>query len=161
RNSVKIKVRQPLAELKVQPGDEGTRRAVERFPGLIREELNLRDVTLHDPSRGPLLRPELKLNMKTVAPKYSRFLPDIERGLAALDPFAVVRRIEEGQSFGLDVPGHLDIVFEPADVLVRWKAADGWAGAATKGTQVVLDVRITEELARAGLGREVVRLVNN
>src|SRR5205807_6933623 len=31
RNSVKIKVRQPLAEMKVQPGEERDRRAVERF----------------------------------------------------------------------------------------------------------------------------------
>ena len=48
RNTVKIKVRQPLAEMKVQPGDERDRRAVERFADQIREELNVKKVTLHD-----------------------------------------------------------------------------------------------------------------
>ena len=45
RNSVKIKVRQPLAELRVQPGAESVRRAVTRFgdvrvflPGRLRDQ---------------------------------------------------------------------------------------------------------------------------
>src|SRR5262249_10993322 len=115
----------------------------------------------HEPSSGPLLRPTLKLNMKTVGPKYSRFLQDVERGLAALNPVSVVEHLEKRESFDLDVPGHLDIVLDPEDVLVQWKAADGWAGTRDKGTQVAVDVRITPELARAGLAREVVRRVND
>src|SRR5260370_21369296 len=42
RNTVKIKVRQPLAELKVQPGSDADRRAVERFADQICEELNIK-----------------------------------------------------------------------------------------------------------------------
>ena len=49
RNVVKIKVRQPLAELKIQPGTEADRRAVERFAEHMKDELNLKRVTLHDP----------------------------------------------------------------------------------------------------------------
>jgi len=39
------------------------------------------------------------------------------------------------------------------------KASEGWAGVADRGTQVALDVRITEELAREGMARDVVRQV--
>ncbi len=46
RNQVKIKVRQPLAELKVQPGSDAERRAVVRFADQICEELNMKKVTL-------------------------------------------------------------------------------------------------------------------
>src|SRR5205823_2344294 len=42
RNMVKIKVRQPLAELQVQPGTEADRRAVARFADQIAEELNIK-----------------------------------------------------------------------------------------------------------------------
>ena len=56
RNSIKTKVRQPLAELKVQPGNKAERRALTRFADQLTEELNVKKVTLHEPSAGPLLR---------------------------------------------------------------------------------------------------------
>ena len=52
RNTVKIKVRQPLAEMKVQPGDARDRRAVERFADQICEELNVKKVTCTSPIAG-------------------------------------------------------------------------------------------------------------
>src|SRR5262249_60691511 len=70
RNSVKIKVRQPLAELRVLPGDERERRAIHRFADQICEELNVKAVNVHDPANGPLLVPEVKPNMKSLGPKF-------------------------------------------------------------------------------------------
>ena len=70
RNAVKLKVRQPLAELKVQPGSDSDRRAVARFAEQIVEELNIKKVTLHEPSTGSLLRFEAKPNMKTLGAKF-------------------------------------------------------------------------------------------
>ena len=69
RNTVKIKVRQPLAEMKVQSGDERNHRALERFADQICEELNIKKVTLHNAKKQSLLRLELKPNMKTLGPK--------------------------------------------------------------------------------------------
>ncbi|MBI1917753.1 MAG: class I tRNA ligase family protein [Planctomycetes bacterium] len=160
RNSVKIKVRQPLAELRVQPGDEGTRRAVERFPGLIGEELNVKRVTLHDPSNGPLLGVEVKPNMKTFGPKFGARLRDVQVALAAADASVVAAKVQAGEPFDLNVPGGA-VTLDPGDVVVQPKAPAGWAGAADKGTQVLLDVRISQELEREGRAREIVRLVNN
>ena len=39
-----MKVRQPLAEMKVQPADEREQRTVERFSDQLREELNVKRV---------------------------------------------------------------------------------------------------------------------
>src|SRR5262249_40221197 len=86
RNSVKIKVRQPLAELKVQPGNDAERRAVERFSDLLRDELNIKKVTLHDPKAGPLLRVEVKPNLKTLGPRFGAGLKDVQAAIAAADP---------------------------------------------------------------------------
>jgi len=52
RNSVKIKVRQPLAELKVQPASEADRRAARRFAEQICEELNIKKLRCMIPPTG-------------------------------------------------------------------------------------------------------------
>jgi isoleucyl-tRNA synthetase len=159
RNSVKIKVRQPLAELKVQPGNEGTRRAVERFPDLIREELNLKQVTLHDPSNGPLLGIEVKPNMKTLGPKFGPRLKGVLAALAAADAAEVAAKVRAGEAVILDTPDG-PVTLDPGDGVVSLRAPEGWAGAADKGTQVLLNVRPTPELKQEGMARDVVRRVN-
>jgi isoleucyl-tRNA synthetase len=45
------------------------------------------------------------------------------------------------------------------DVVITAKTPDGWAGLADRNTQVLLDARITAELAREGTAREIVRHV--
>jgi isoleucyl-tRNA synthetase len=159
RNSVKIKVRQPLAELKVQPADEKTHRAVGRFPDLIREELNIKVVTPHEPANGPLLDYEIKVNPKVLGPKAGPRLRDVQAALAKADPAGIAQKLLDGKTVDLEIPGGT-FTLEPGDVFISLRAPEGWAGAADKGTQVMLDARITEELAREGMAREIVRRVN-
>jgi isoleucyl-tRNA synthetase len=160
RNSVKIKVRQPLAELKVQPGKDGdlVRRAAERFADQICEELNLKKVTLHDSNGPPLLRVEVKLNLKTAGPKFGARLKDVQDALATADAVTIARQVEEGKPVELPCAGGA-VTLEPTDIVVQLRAPEGWAGAVDHGTQVMLDVRITEPLKMEGLAREVVRHV--
>jgi isoleucyl-tRNA synthetase len=156
RNAVKIKVRQPLMEMKVQPADEADRRAVERFGDQIRDELNVKKVTLHDPAAGPLLRADVKPNMRTWGPKFGRHLQDVQAAFAAMDPAEVARWVQEGKSFRL-----CEFELGPADVVVTYAAAEGWVGVADRGTEVTIDARITPALAREGMAREVVRQVQD
>jgi isoleucyl-tRNA synthetase len=160
RNSARTKVRQPLAELKVQPGGESERRAVERFGDQIREELNVKRVTLHDPGAGPLLGLEVKPNVKALGPKFGPRLRDVQTALASADAAAVAAKVQAGEAVELDAPGG-PVTLEPADVVVQPRAPEGWAGLADRSTQLLLDVRRTEELQREGLAREVVRRVND
>jgi isoleucyl-tRNA synthetase len=156
RNSVKIKVRQPLAEMKVQPGDERDRRAVERFADQIREELNVKKVTLHDPARGPLLSLEVKPNMKTLGPKFGPLLKEVVTALAAANPAEVAEKAQAGLSFELACPGG-PVDLDPADVVVHLRAPEGWAGVADKGTQVLVDACVSEELKWEGIARDITR----
>jgi isoleucyl-tRNA synthetase len=160
RNSVKIKVRQPLAEMRVQPGDERDRRAVERFADQISEELNIKKVTLHDVGQGPLLRQLVKPNMKTLAPKIKSRLQEVLTVLAAADGAALARAVQTGEPFELACPNGA-VTLEPGDVVVQLQGAEGWAGVADRGTQVAIDTRITEALKQEGMAREVVRHVQN
>jgi isoleucyl-tRNA synthetase len=158
RNSVKIKVRQPLAELVIQPGDDRDRRAVERFADQIRDELNVKRVTLHDPAAGPLLTLGAKPNMRALGPKFGARLNDAVATIASANPAELAALVEKGEPFVLPSPGG-PVELEPGDVLVQQKAPEGWAGAVDGKTQVLLATCITEELAREGMARDVVRQV--
>jgi isoleucyl-tRNA synthetase len=54
-----------------------------------------------------------------------------------------------------------DAVVEMADLVVSYTAPEGWAGVADRSTQVAIDTRITPELAREGMARDIVRLVQD
>jgi isoleucyl-tRNA synthetase len=154
RNAAKIKVRQPLAEMKVLPGNESDRRAVDRFVDQIMEELNVKQVTLHDPAKGPLLSQEVKANMKTLGPKFGPRLKDVQVAITGPPAAMLAAQVQAGQPFEL-----AGFMLDPADVIVTLKPPDGWAGVADRGTQVLVDTRITEELAREGMARDVIRQV--
>lgn len=158
RNSVRIKVRQPLAEIKIQLAGEPERHAVLRFAEQISEELNVKKVSLHDPANGPLLRYEVKPNLKTLGPKLGERVKEVQTALAALDSMSVVEKVQAGGDLQLACPGGV-VVLDKNDLLINTRAPEGWAGLTDHGTQLLLDVRITEQLAREGMAREVVRHV--
>jgi isoleucyl-tRNA synthetase len=158
RNAAKKKVRQPLAELIVQPGDESVRRAVERFADQIEEELNLKRVSLHNGQGARLLLYDVKPNMHALGAKFGPRLKEVQTALAKADACDIAAKVRAGKPFELDCPGG-SVTLEPADVVVQTRAAEGWAGVEQDGTQVALDINVTEELAREGMAREVVRHV--
>jgi isoleucyl-tRNA synthetase len=155
RNSVRIKVRQPLAEMKIVPASEAERRAIARFAGQISEELNVKNVSLHDPGQGPLLLYQVKPNLKALGPRLGGRVKDAQQALAALDAALVAEKIQAG---GLEVSvGGERLALTQSDLLIHVKAPDGWGGLADGRTQVALDARVTDELAREGTAREIVR----
>jgi isoleucyl-tRNA synthetase len=158
RNTVKIRVRQPLAELRVLPGEDRIRQAVLRFPTQICEELNIKKVTLHDAADGPLLRHDVKPNPKSLGPKFGARLKEAQAAIAAADPLALAQKLQAGQSVELEGQGG-PLLIEPGDVFLQLKAQEGWTGVAERSTQVALDVRISEELALEGMARDMVRQV--
>jgi isoleucyl-tRNA synthetase len=152
RNQVKIKVRQPLAELRVKATSDAERRAVTRFGDLICEELNLKAVTL---SEGDLLEQVCKPNMKTLGPKFGAKLKEAVAAINSANPGQLSALIAKGETFTVG-----ELTFAPEDVVVSVKAPEGFSGVSDRATQVALDTRITDELAKEGMAREVVRHVN-
>jgi isoleucyl-tRNA synthetase len=161
RHSVKIRARQPLAELKVQAAaDSEERAAVERFGDQLREELNIKAVSLHDPEWGPLLTPEVKPNMKTLGPKFGARLRDVIAAIAAADAGNLASKVRAGSPIELSCGGET-ISLEPADLVVSVKASEGWIGMVDGDLQIALDTRITEALSLEGTARDVVRHVQD
>jgi len=161
RNSVKIKMRQPLAELKVQPAGARQRRAVERFKDQMLDELNVKAVTLHDQAAagGPLLSPEISPNMKTIGPKFGPRLKEVQAAVASVDPAVAAAALEGGGTLSLKLKDGGEVQLAAEDITRRWKAKEGWAGGAGASGLVAFDTRVTPELAAEGVAREVVRHV--
>ncbi len=151
RQAAKLNVRQPLAELVVSAGSDAARRAVDRFPDLITDELNVKAVRLHDPAAGALLTVTAKLNKKTAAAKLGAKFKEAE------DALAKMTAAELGAT-PLVLAG---VELAPADVVREFVAAAGWCGVADKGTQVAINTTVTEELKHEGLARDVVRQVQS
>ncbi len=158
RQTAKIKVRQPLAEMRVQPGSDRDRRAVERFGDQICDELNVKKVSLHEPSAGPLLLLQVKPNLRTLGPKFGARLQEVVAALAAVPSADVAARAAAGEPIELAAPSGA-VTLEPTDVVVQHGGPEGWAGVADRATQVAVDTRITPALSREGMAREVVRHV--
>ena len=160
RNTVKIKVRQPLAELRVLPGNDADRRAILRFADQLCEELNLKKASLHDASAGPLLVPEIKANAKNLGPRFGQRLKDVQQAILKADPLELLKKAQTGAPFQL-VHGAETFDLEPADLFISLKAQEGWTGVADRDTQVALDTRITEVLALEGMARDIIRQVQD
>jgi isoleucyl-tRNA synthetase len=158
RQAAKIKVRQPLAELVVQPGTEADRRAVERFADQILEELNIKSTRLHAETR-PLLSFELKINPKVGGPKFGAKMPAVQAALQKTDDAVVL--LQAGKSVTVTLPDGASFVVEPGDVWITPKVEKGFTGLVDRTTQLLLDGRITPDLAREGMAREVIRHVQN
>jgi isoleucyl-tRNA synthetase len=153
RNVAKIKFRQPLAEVRVQTADDAVRRAVERFPHQFLEELNVKRVTLQDRSNGELLKASARLNKKTAAAKLKDKIKQAETFLASADATALADKLRRGP---VEIAG---VPLDATDIPIEYRAADGWAGVADRGTQLAVDARVTDELAKEGLARDVIRQV--
>jgi hypothetical protein len=113
-------------------------------------------VSLHDPAQGPLLRYEISPNLKTLGPKFGEQVKQIRPALAALDSNSLAAKVQAGDRIELGCAGTM-VVLDANDILLKAKAPDGWTGLIDRGTQLLLDVRINEELAQEGMAREVVR----
>ena len=94
--------------------------------------------------------------MKTLGPKFGARLKDVLAAIAKAPADDLAAKVRAGQPF--DVSG---FTLDPADVIVTSQAPDGWAGVADHDTQVLIDARITADLKREGMARDVIRQVQN
>jgi isoleucyl-tRNA synthetase len=156
RNVAKQSVRQPLAELAVRMATDGEVQTVKRFDQLIRDELNVKRVTVHPPSAAPLLAATAKFNGKTANAKLGGKKKDAEAELAKRDARELAKQLRAGPVEFAGVP------LDANDVLIEYAAAQpGYAGTADgRGREGVVATTITEELKLEGVARNVVRLVN-
>ena len=156
RDAADQRVRQPLPELRVSSSNQLQRDAIDRLSDVIREELNVKTITICD-SLADIVKYVYKANLKTLGPKYGKLLNLLREKLPTIDGnlLAPVRR---GESVTIELDGN-QIVLAAEDVQVGTEQATGWACADDGGVQLALSTVLTPALLREGMARDFIRQI--
>jgi isoleucyl-tRNA synthetase len=158
RGKAKIKIRQPLGEAAVV-ADGRERAAIERLVGVVREELNVKQVRFVAGAEE-LGSYEVKANYRTLGPRFGKDMPMAAQAIAALDPAHVAAALRDGAPVGISVAGR-EHSLSVEDLLLSMRAPDGYSVEREGAHAVALDLTIDEQLLREGHAREIVHAVQN
>ena len=159
RNQTRLRVRQPLPRLLVRVPGELEAAAVGRHTEQILEELNVKQLEILAQDTA-LVRYRLKPNLPRIGKRYGKLIPAIRAALAQADSAAIAAAVAAGADFTITAENQ-ELSLNAEDVLVETESAEGYACAEEAGYLVGLDIRLTPELEREGLARELVRTVQD
>ena len=150
RNAAAIKNRQPVAKMYVK----ADKTPDDSFVAVIREELNVKDVEFTD-NVSAFTTYTFKPQLRTVGPKYGKFLGAIRNYLAAVDGNAAMDELRANGSIKFDAQGS-EIVLTEEDLLIEMTKKDGFESLGDRGVTVVIDKNLTPELIEEGNVREII-----
>jgi isoleucyl-tRNA synthetase len=156
RAESKVRTRQPLSRALV--GARGWDTLPPELRAEIAEELNVTEVASLAAAGGDLVDVTAKANFRSLGKRFGKDTPRVAAAIAAADPDTLATSLKAAGSAGVRVDGLGEIAIGPDDVIVTETPREGWA-VVRAGETVALDLTMTPELVRAGLAREVVRLV--
>lgn len=162
RASSGVKTRQPLGRALV--GAHGWPSLPGELRGLVAEELNVQTIEDMSGFSADLVSYTIKPNFRALGKRFGSQTKLVAAAVAAADPTRVARALRSGGTVMVEADELGEIMLGPDDVIVNEQPRTGWAvetGAIGTGTgeTVALDLELTDELRRAGLLREVIRLV--
>jgi isoleucyl-tRNA synthetase len=156
RTEAKVRVRQPLARAAIHvPGDP---RALDPLVDLVAEELNVKEVTFSE-STARLSRWSAKPNFRALGPRLGPRVKEVASVLER-DDGTLAATLAGGERVSVETSGG-PVDLSPEEVDLSQETTGGWGVAAEGGLTVALDLEITPELAREGMARELVRLVQD
>jgi isoleucyl-tRNA synthetase len=153
RAESKVRNRQPLGRALVgAPGWDGLPEELKRQ---VAEELN---VTAFEQLGGDLVERSAKGNFRALGKRFGSQTPAVAAAVAAADAGALAASLRDAGSATVTVDGQA-VAVTTDEVILTEAPKEGWAVVTDAGETVALDLTISPELRRAGLAREVVRLV--
>ena len=127
------------------------------FTAIIAGELNVKRVLFTADVRD-FTSYTFKPQLKTVGPKYGKFLGAIKNHLASLDGNAAMDELKANGALVFTVDGN-DISLTEDDLLIEMTEKTGYVSGADQGFTVVLDTNLTPELVEEGTVREIISKV--
>ncbi|GAC1445547.1 MAG: isoleucine--tRNA ligase [Mycobacteriales bacterium] len=110
-------------------------------------------------TEGELVDYVVKPNFRTLGKRFGPRTKDIAAAVTSTDAAALVAALRSG-SAGMRLGGE-EVALGADELIVTETPRSGWAVASAGGETVALDLTLTPHLRRAGLAREVVRLVQD
>ncbi|HVE30432.1 MAG TPA: DUF5915 domain-containing protein, partial [Mycobacteriales bacterium] len=158
RTASKVRTRQPLGRALV--GAPGWAALPEELRAQVADELNVQSVEALGSAGGELVDVTVKPNFRALGKRFGAGTKAVAAAVAAADPAALAGAVRDGGTAALTVDG-APVQLGPDDLVVTETPRSGWAVAADGGETVALDLTVTPQLRRAGIAREVVRLVQD
>jgi isoleucyl-tRNA synthetase len=153
RAGSKVRNRQPLGRALV--GARGWADLPEELQRQVAEELN---VLGFEELAGDLVERSAKGNFRALGRRFGKDTPKVAAAVAAAPADELAAALREHGTATVAVDG-AEVEVSAEEVLLTETPREGWAVATEAGETVALDLVVTPELRRAGLAREVVRLV--
>ena len=150
RNAAAIKNRQPIAKMYVKADKVPD----ESFVSVIAEELNVKAVEFTDSVRA-FTTYSFKPQLRTLGPKYGKYLGAIRTALATLDGNDAMDQLESVGTLELPL-GEITASLTKEDLLIEMTRMEGFESLSDRGITVVLDKNLTPELIEEGTVRELV-----
>jgi isoleucyl-tRNA synthetase len=156
RAESKVRTRQPLARALV--GARGWDDLPPELRAEVADELNVAEVASLGATGGELIDVGVKANFRSLGRRFAKDTPRVAAAVAAADATALAADLRAGGTATVQVEGLGEVALDDEDVVLTESPREGWA-VAREGETVALDLHLTPALVRAGLAREVIRLV--
>jgi isoleucyl-tRNA synthetase len=156
RETVALKVRQPLARMLVAVPSDVDRRRFDALLPLLVSEVNVKRVEFVT-SGTDLVELEAKPNFRTLGKRFGKATPEAAEAVKALSHDDVVR-FEAGGAVEITVQGER-CVLNPDEVVLLRHAKGEFVVESDGEVVAALDPALTDDLRREGLAREVVSRV--
>jgi isoleucyl-tRNA synthetase len=160
RNTAQVKVRTPLAEIFVHSpyAAETEWLAGEEFAFLVRDELNIKKITLlADP--GIHVKYRVKADFSKLGKRFGKNMKQAAALLETLDEAGVKALVAKGEA-SIELAGKKEVITKE-EVQILQETQEGFVAGADGDLTVILDTRLTPELLREGTAREVVNRIQN
>jgi isoleucyl-tRNA synthetase len=150
RNSANIKNRQPIGQMYVKAPEVLS----DFYVAIIADELNVKKVDFTDDVSG-YTDYQFKPQLRTVGPKYGKYLKQIQYALAELDGNQAMAEIRSTGALKLDSISE-EVVLLEEDLLITMTEAEGFVTEGDNYVTVVMDTKLTPELIEEGFVRELI-----
>ena len=153
REDAKIKVRQPLSEILL---DKNLEEKVGDLVGLIKEELNIKEVVFTD-NLSKYMEYQLKPDFKVAGRILGKHIKAFQQELTKLNPKEFVENLDKAP-VNLQLNGEM-VEIKKEYVEVRIQAKEGFDINMQDNVFVILDTALNEDLVKEGYMREFISKV--
>jgi len=154
RNSVNIKNRQPLSEMRISVKD-----LPEYYSDIVKDELNVKKVELGADMKE-YVSFEIKPNLPVLGREYGKLIPKIKEKIAEFNQMELATKVQGGGLEYIEIDDE-QIELSSENLLVTMQGKEGFAFAGNGEIGVVIETEITPELKEEGYLREILSKVQN
>jgi isoleucyl-tRNA synthetase len=156
RAEARVRTRQPLARALV--GAPGWDDLPDELRDHVAAELNVARLAPLSTAGGDLVDVAAKASFRSLGRRFAKDTPRVAAAIAGTDAATLATGLRRDGEAVVEVEGLGPVTVTSDDVVVTETPRAGWS-VAREGETVALDLQLTPDLVRAGLAREVVRLV--